>query len=145
MLTAVPDQLSAESRSIAAGPYPCWWPWSYRIAGPASRWPAVEVYEAGRLLDVVTCTRLAAQLLRGGRAVRTADDERAFAWGRLPLSGGTLSVEFSRGLVRKARLIVPVIEVTSWCWFAGADESYDTVTVRCGEVGIRSRLRAGRP
>jgi hypothetical protein len=145
MLTAVPDQLSAESGSTAPRACPSWWPWSYRIAGPASRWPAVEVYEAGGLLDVVTCTRLAAQLLRGGRAVRTGDGGRAFAWGRLPLSGGTLSVEFSRGLVRKSRIDVPVIEATTWCWLAVADGPYDTVTVRCGEVGFRSRLRASRP
>jgi hypothetical protein len=145
MLTAVPDQLSAESGSTAAGPCPYWWPWSYRIAGATSRWPAIEVYEAGGLLDVVTCTRLTAQLLRGGRVVRTADEERAFAWGRLPLSGGRLSVEFGRGLVRRSRLSVPVIEATSWCWLAVADGPYDTVTVQCGEVGIRSRLRAGRP
>lgn len=145
MLTAVPDQLSAESGSIAARACPSLWPWSYRIAGATSRWPAVEVYEAGHLLDVVTCTRLAAQLLRGGRAVRTADGDRAFAWGRLPLSGGTLSVEFGRGLVRKSRLDVPAIGATSWCWLAVADGPYDTVTVRVGEVGIRSRLRASKP
>jgi hypothetical protein len=144
MLTAVPDQLRAECGSIAAGTVPSWWPWSYRIAGAASRWPAVEVYEAGSLLDVVACTRLAAQLLRGGRTV-TSEGERAFAWGRLPLSGDIPVVEFSRGLVRKSRLGVAVIPATSWCWLAVAEGPYDAVIVRFGELAVRSRLRAGRP
>jgi hypothetical protein len=145
MLTAVPDQLRAECGSIAAGTWPSWSPWSYRIAGAASRWPAVEVYEAGSLLDVVASTRLAAQLLRGGRTVRTTGGERAFAWGRLPLSGDMPVVEFSRGLVRKSRLSVLAIPATSWCWLAVADGPYDAVTVCFGQVAVRSRLRAGRP
>jgi hypothetical protein len=165
MVTAVPDQLGAESGSIAAGRCPAWWPWSYRIAGPASPWPAVEVYEADSLLDVVTRTRIAAQLLRGGRAVRADDGERAFAWGRLPLGGEALSVEFSRGLGRKFRRRAPVaaetvvgaravgatavaataVAATSWCWLAVAEGPYDTVTVRCAGLAIRSRLRASRP
>jgi hypothetical protein len=153
MLTAVPGQLRAESGSIAARTCPSWWPWSYRIAGAASRWPAVEVYETDSLLDVVSRTRLAAQLLRGARAVRSAHGERAFAWGRLPLSGDVLSVEFSRGLRRKSRHSAAVVEatvvkVTSWCWLAVADGPYDAVTVRCGGTAIRARLKrlkAGRP
>jgi hypothetical protein len=165
MVTAVSDQLRAESGSTAAGTCQVWWPWSYRVAGAASRWPAVEVYEADSLLDVVTCTRIAAQLLRGGRAVRADDGERAFAWGRLPLGGEALSVEFSRGQGRRFRRNTPVVgatvvgatvvgatavsatvlEVASWCWLAVADGPYDTVTVRCAGLAIRSRLRAGRP
>jgi hypothetical protein len=166
MLTAVSDQLRAESGSIAAGTCGSWWPWSYRIAGARSPWPAVEVYEADSLLDVVSRTRIAAQLLRGARAVRSADAERAFAWGRLPLSGDVVSVEFSRGRVRKSRrnaapvvgaavvgaavagatvTRATVLEPTSWCWLAMADGPYDAVTVRCGGVAIRSRLRASRP
>jgi hypothetical protein len=160
MLTAVSDQLRAESGSIAARACPCWWPWSYRIAGAASPWPAVEVYEGGSLLDVVTCTRIAAQLLRGARAVRADDGGRAFAWGRLPLGGDVPSVEFTRGRLRKSRRRAPAVaetvagarvvearavEATSWCWLAVADGPYDTVTVRCAGLAIRSRLRASRP
>jgi hypothetical protein len=153
MLTAVPDQLRAEPGSITARACPSWWPWSCRIAGAASRWPAVEVYETDSLLDVVSRTRLAAQLLRGARAVRSADGERVIAWGRLPLGGDVLSVEFSRGLRRKSRRNATVVEaavvkVTSWCWLAVADGPYDAVTVRCGGTAIRSRLkrlRVGRP
>jgi hypothetical protein len=153
MATAVSDQLRAESGSIAAGTGQVWWPWSYRIAGPASRWPAVEVYEAGSLLDVVSRTRLAAQLLRGARTVRSVDGRRVFAWGRLPLSGDVVSVEFSRGPWRKFRRNAPVVgvveasavQVATWCWLAVADGPYDAVTVRCGGMAIRSRLWAGRP
>ncbi len=170
MLTAVSDQLRAESGSIAAGTCPTLWPWSYRIAGASSWWPAVEVYEADSLLDVVASTRIAAQLLRGARMARSADGGRAFAWGRLPLSGDVMSVEFSRGRVRKSRHSAPVVRATvagatvagatvggatvggatvveaaSWCWLAVADGPYDAVTVRCGGMAIRSRLRASRP
>ncbi len=155
MLTAVSDQLRAESGSIAAGTCPTLWPWSYRIAGASSRWPAVEVYEADSLLDVVASTRIAAQLLRGARMARSADGGRAFAWGRLPLSGDVMSVEFSRGRVRTSRHSAPVVRATvvrptvveaaSWCWLAVADGPYDAVTVRCGGMAIRSRLRASRP
>ncbi len=155
MLTAVSDQLRAESGSIAAGTCPTLWPWSYRIAGASSWWPAVEVYEADSLLDVVASTRIAAQLLRGARMARSADGGRAFAWGRLPLSGDVMSVEFSRGRVRTSRHSAPVVratvvrptvvEASSWCWLAVADGPYDAVTVRCGGMAIRSRLRASRP
>jgi hypothetical protein len=153
MLTAVSDQLRAESGSIAAGTCASWWPWSYRIAGAASPWPAVEVYEAGSLLDVVTRTRIAAQLLRGARTVRSVDGRRVFAWGRLPLSGDVLSVEFSRGPGPRFRRDAPVVgvveapavQVANWCWLAFADGPYDAVTVRCAGMAIRSRMRAGRP
>jgi hypothetical protein len=155
MLTAVSDQLRAESGSIAARACPCSWPWSYRIAGAASPWPAVEVYEGGSLLDVVTRTRIAAQLLRGARAVSADDGERAFAWGRLPLDGDVPSVEFTRRRPRKSRRNAPVVgatvvgatvfAATNWCWLAVADGRYDAVIVRSGGIAIRSRLRAGRP
>ena len=120
------------------------WPWSYRVAGATSPWPAVELYEAGSLLDVVTSTRLTAQVLRGARAVRSAAGARVLAWGRLPLCGGPVAVEFGRGTFRGDRLAVPPVRVTSWCWLAVADERYDRVTVRHGGTTTRRRLAVSR-
>jgi hypothetical protein len=122
-----------------------WWPWSYRVAGATSSWPAVELYEAESLLDVVTSTRLTARVLRGGRAVRSASGERVFAWGRLPLRGGIPAVDFSRGRFRGATVEVPPIRVTSWCWLAIADGRYDRVAVRHDAIVARRRLRVARP
>jgi hypothetical protein len=120
------------------------WPWSYRVAGAMSSWPAVEMYEAGSLLDVVTSTRLTATVLRGARAVRSIRGGRVLAWGRVPLRGGLPAVEFSHGTFHRARLAVPPVRVTSWCWLAVADALYDRVTVRYDGVAARRRLRVSR-
>lgn len=109
-----------------------------------SRWPAVELYEAGSLLDVVTSTRLTAQVLRGASAVRGAGGGRVLAWGRLPLSGGLPAVEFGRSAFRGSRLVVQPVRVTSWCWLAVADALYDRVTVRHDGTAARRRLRVSR-
>jgi hypothetical protein len=142
MLTRVPDILPAAIGSQHAdAPL---WPWSYRVAGALSSWPAVELYEAGALFDVVVSTGLTAQVLRGCRAVRGTDGGRVLAWGRLPLRGSLPVVEFSRGTFRRARLAVTPVSVTSWCWLATADALYDRVTVRHGETAVRYRVRGSR-
>jgi len=142
MLTGVPDLLSAEiGPKHADAPL---WPWSYRVAGALSSWPAVELYEDGSLLDVVVSTGLIAQVLRGATAVRGTRGGRALAWGRLPLHGGLPVVEFGRGTVRASRLAVSPVSITSWCWLATADELYDRVIVRDGAVTARCRVRVSR-
>ena len=134
LLTAVPDTACA-----------AWWPWSYRVAGAMSACPALELYEAGSLLDVVTATRLTAQVLRGARAVRSLDGGgRVLAWGRLPLRGGLPVVEFSHGIFRGARLATPPVPVTSWCWLAVGDALYDRVTVQHDGASARRRPRVSR-
>jgi hypothetical protein len=144
MLTAVPGQLRAEPRSIAAATGPTLWPWSYRIAGAASFWPAVELYESGSLIDVVNSARLTAQVLRGARKAETSDGVRVLAWGRVPLAGGLPLVDFSLGRLRKFRVEVPVIEISSWCWLAIADGPFHAVTVQCRQAGVRWQLRVRR-
>jgi hypothetical protein len=121
-----------------------WLPWSYRIAGAMSSCPAVELYEGGSLLDVVTSTSLAAQVVRGARAVRSPAGDRVLAWGRVPLRGGLPAVEFSRGTFRGSRLAVLPVPVTSWCWLAVGDARYDRVTVQHDGTSARRRLRTGR-
>lgn len=142
MLTRTPGRLLAGTGSVdASGPL---WPWTYRVAGPRSSWPAVEVYEAGSLLDVVSSTMLSAQVLRGARSVRVAGRRRVLAWGRLPLTAGLPAVEFSRSRRRAPGQPVTPVSVTAWCWLAVADGRYDTVTVSAGGTAIRRRLREGR-
>jgi hypothetical protein len=143
MLTAVPDQLPAKPGPAdpGAGPSGRPAPWSYRIAGATSRWPAVELYQAGSLLDVVSSARLAAEVLRGARICRAGAGDRLLTWGRIPLAGGPFTVEFSRGRFRKVREPAVVTEITSWCWLAVADGRYDSVTVHHGESGLGRSLR----
>jgi hypothetical protein len=133
MLTDVPDSSCAAL-----------WPWSYRVAGATSSWPAIELYEGGSLLDVVTSTRLTARVLRGGQAVPSTGGGRVLAWGRLPLGGGVPAVEFGRGTFRSSRLTAPPLPITSWCWLAVADTLYDWVTVRHDGTEARRRLRVSR-
>jgi hypothetical protein len=116
------------------------YPWSIRLAGSRSGRPALEFYEAGELIDVVSSTPLAAALLRGARSVSTADGRRAVAWGRLQAARPDPEAEFTSGLfVHKAQSAV-VIKVTPWCWLAIADGRFDAVTVRCGVQRVRRRL-----
>lgn len=145
-MRATPKYGSGDQRLTAVPDTGCaaWWPWSYRIAGAMSSCPAVELYEGGSLLDVVTSTTLAAQLVRGGRAVRSPAGGRVLAWGRLPLRGGLPVVEFSRGTIRGSRLAVPPVTVTSWCWLAVGDGRYDRVTVQHDGTSAQRRLRESR-
>jgi hypothetical protein len=140
MLSAVPECRPARPVSAGPGAREPLWPWSCRIAGASSRWPAVEVYEADQLLDVVSSARLVAQVLRGARVASSTED-RVIAWGRLPLTGGTPAVEFSRGWFRKSRLDAPLVVFTSWCWLAVADGQFDAVTVRWADRAVRTRVR----
>jgi hypothetical protein len=64
--------------------------------------------------------------------------------GRVPLAGGLPAVDFGLGRLRKLRIEVPVIEISSWCWLAIADGPFRAVTVRCGQAGVRWQLRVRR-
>ena len=93
------------------------------------------MYEADSLLDVVSCTRIAAQLLRGARAVRSAGGKHAFAWGRLPLSGDVVSVEFSRGRVRKSGPNAPVVGAPAARAAAAQSAAAGTTAARATAAG----------
>jgi hypothetical protein len=121
------------------------WPWSYRISGALSLAPALELYEAGSLVDVVSSTRLDVPVLRGARSLRIAGGRRAVAWGRLPLTPGDLTIEFSAGRLRVSRHAVAPVRLTSWCWMAATYGRYDAVTVSVSRTAVRQRLRAGQP
>jgi hypothetical protein len=141
--------------AAGAGPAGCaepdadLWPpdgqWSFRVAGAHSGCPALELYEAGVLLDVVTATPVAPVLLRGGRALCTGDGPRAFAWGRMRPPGAVPAVEFSRGRLRREVRHATAINVTSWCWIAAADGHFDAVSAVAGDYRMRRPLRRSRP
>jgi len=120
-------------------------PWAVRLAGGQSACPALEVYAAGVLLDVVSSTRLDAPLLRGTRAADSGAGPCALAWGRLPVSGTAPEVEFSRGRCWLSRPLGTVLELTSWCWLAVADGHFSRVAVRSDGRCVRARIRRGRP
>lgn len=119
-------------------------PWSFRLAGARSVSPALELYESGVLLDVVSSTPIAPQLVRGARAAAEPGCQRVIAWGRLPVAGAGLEVEFSSGTIRRRAVLAAVIEVTPWCWIAIADGRFDRVVARSGGHCRQHRLAGGR-
>jgi hypothetical protein len=119
-------------------------PWSVRLAGATSACPAIELYESGELVDVISATSVAAPLLRGARLAAAGSGPRAIAWGRLPGAGRWPEVGFGRPWRRdpqSATLIVPA----SWCWVAIADGRLGSVTVRSAAGSARRRLARGVP
>jgi hypothetical protein len=119
-------------------------PWAVRLAGGRSACPALEVYQAGDLLDVVSSTMLAAALLRGARAAEGGAGPCVLAWGRLPATGASPEVEFTLGRRRPYPQPGTVLRLTSWCWLAVADGRFDRVAVRSGDGCIRGGIRRGR-
>jgi hypothetical protein len=116
-------------------------PWAIRLAGSHSAWPALEVYQAGALIDVVSSTRLATTLLRGARAAEGGADPCVLAWGRMPVTGASPEVEFALG--RRGAYSWPgtVLRLTSWCWLAVADGRFDRVAVQSGDSRVSGRIR----
>jgi len=130
-------------------PCPLGDPWSVRLAGARSGRPAIELYEAGDLVDVISSTTIARRLLRGARAAgpeaaRTDAAPRAIAWGRLPAGGSSPAVVFSGPLGRDARAAAVIVPV-SWCWIAVADGRFARVTVRTPDEALRRRLARRLP
>jgi hypothetical protein len=119
-------------------------PWTVRLAGGHSAWPALEIYANEVLLDVVSSTRLAASLLRGTQAAEGEAGPCALSWGRLPMSGTIPEVEFSLGRRRSTRQPGAVLRLTSWCWLAAADGRFDRVAVWADGRCIRAKIRYGR-
>jgi hypothetical protein len=120
-------------------------PWAVRVAGSRSAWPAVEIYQAGALLDVVSSTRLAPTLLRGARAGAGGAGPCVLAWGRMPVTGASPQVEFILG--RRWRYSQPgtALRLTSWCWLAVADGRFDRVAVQSADGCFIGRVRQWRP
>jgi hypothetical protein len=120
-------------------------PWTFRLAGPRSACPALELYEAGNLIDVVSSTRIAASHLRGARAAAGESGERVLAWGRIPDTGNCPQVRFIERGWRRGSRAATAAQVTTWCWIAVADGSFGAVTARTPAGLLRCRMVRGRP
>ena len=115
-------------------------PWAVRLAGGASACPALELYEAGDLLDVISATSVARRLLRGARSVVTATGPRAIAWGRVPATGARPQAWFCPRRRYGDPQAGAILRPAAWCWIAVSDGRFSTVTVRTGEQICRRRL-----
>ena len=144
MRTAPPEPGCAWQQDSGPAPVLPGRPWAVRLAGRDSAFPALEVYQASVLLDVVSSTLLAAQLLRGARAADCPPGPCVVAWGRLPVTGAVPEVDFTIG--RRPFTVQPgtVLRLTSWCWLATADGRFDRVAVRSGDRCVRAWIRRGR-
>jgi hypothetical protein len=135
-------------------------PWLVRTSGRTTGWPAMEIYAADSLLDVVVATRLVAGILRGARRAAWDGLPGAIAWGRTPADGTSIAVHFAQRRLRRwpgsraqrtererypggicpARVSV----VGEWFWVATADGRFDSVTVAHRGTHERRRIATVR-
>jgi hypothetical protein len=99
-------------------------PWSVRLGRASEGRAALEVYDAGSLIDIVVATRVAPAILRGARR----GPRSAFAWGRLPSDAGSLTVLFSPRRRCRDPHTAEVIAVGGFCWLAVAHGVFNGVT-----------------
>ena len=118
-------------------------PWSVRpAAGPAGR-PAVEIYAAGSMLDVMVAPALVPRVLRGACSLAWAGQPCTVAWGFLPVHPG-FSVWFIRGPAHPRCVAAPVSVIAGSFWIASAEGRFRAVTVEHGGGRDRCRVRAAR-
>jgi hypothetical protein len=117
-------------------------PWSVRRVRGSGMTPALEIYEAGRLADIVVATSVTSQILRGARRARSGTQVLVLAWGRLAADGHPVSVAFAGRRPRHAGAARPeVIEVAGLAWFAATAGRFSVVSAR--HRGGCERLRFG--
>jgi len=104
-------------------------PWSLHLAGGSGGRPALEVYAAGSLIDVMVPSARASQFLHGACRAVVGRQARALAWGCLPTSRSELpAVEFIHGRVRRRAQPAAVDSIVGWFWFADAEGRFSQVT-----------------
>jgi hypothetical protein len=124
-------------------------PWSVRpAAGPAGR-PAVEIYAAGSMLDVMVAPALAplvlvSRVLRGACSLAWAGQPFAMAWGFIPARPG-FSVWFTRGPARPGCFAAPVSVIAGSFWVAPAEGRFRAVTVQHDAGRDRCQVRPAHP
>jgi hypothetical protein len=119
-------------------------PWSVRVSRQTAARPAVEIYAAETLLDVVVATPLSAGVLRGAARTVAGGQHHAIAWGRLIGSAAGITVRFSRrGLGEGGH--AEVMPVNDWFWVATAEGRFAAVTVTYLGVTKRRRIAAVPP
>ncbi|GAA1971850.1 hypothetical protein [Kitasatospora viridis] len=114
-------------------------PWSVRqTVGRAGR-RALEVYEAGELIDVLVASTLSPDVLRGARRTRAA----GFAWGRVPADGPAPQVAFAQARVRAQWEPAELVELPGGFWLAWTTAPAAAVLARRAD-GVVERLRPAR-
>jgi hypothetical protein len=118
-------------------------PWSARPArGPGTR-AALELYEAGRLADIIVAALARPQLLRGARRSRRDGQVLSLAWGSLPGDGPPVSVAFARHWPRRTTVRGEVVEVAGLAWFAVVTGRFSVVAAVHHGGSDRLRLQKG--
>jgi hypothetical protein len=120
-------------------------PWSIRVSRETAARPAMEVYAADTLLDVVVATPLAAGVLCGASRAVADGQRRAIAWGRLVGSSSGITVRFARRGPRGGGRTAEVMPVNDWFWVAMADGRFATVTATYQGTSERRRIVAAPP
>jgi hypothetical protein len=119
-------------------------PWAVRrAAGPAGR-PALEIYAAETLVDVLVLPGdwpLPRRIVRGAYSAAWAGQCCAAAWGILPAAGQGLLVRFSRGRIRSEVCHAELVPVGGVFWFAQAAGRFRQVLVTHGSGQERQVIR----
>ena len=103
--------------------------WSVRVSRQTAARPAMEIYAADTLLDVVVATPLSAGTLSGASRMVAGGQHHAIAWGRLIGSASGITVRFSRRRLVGGGHTADVMPVNDWFWVAAAEGRFASVTV----------------
>ncbi len=120
-------------------------PWSLRVSRQAAARPAMEIYAADTLLDVVVATPLSAGVLCGAARTVAGGEQHAIAWGRLIGSTSGITVRFSRRSLGRDGHAAEVAPVNDWFWVATAEGRFATVTVTYLGISQRRRIAVVPP
>jgi hypothetical protein len=115
---------------------------SVRVSRQTAARPAMEIYAAGALLDVVVATPLSAGTLSGASRMVAGGQHHAIAWGRLIGSASGITVRFSRRRLGGGGHTADVMPVNDWFWVATAEGRFASVTVTYLGVSQRRRIAA---
>jgi len=123
-------------------------PWAVRRAsGPGGR-PALEIYAADALVDVLVLPRewpAVRRIVRGACAATWSGQRCAAAWGVLPAAGQGLLVQFRPGRIRSQPCPAEPVTVGGVFWFAQASGRFRQVLVTHRGGQERHGIRPARP
>jgi hypothetical protein len=123
-------------------------PWAVRRAAGPQRRPALEIYAAHLLVDVLVLPSnwpLSPRIIRGACSVTWAGQRFAAAWGVLPPAGRDLLVEFSRGRIHTQACPAEPVTVGAVFWFAHTAGHFRHVVVTQRGGQERHDIRPARP
>ena len=119
--------------------------WSVRVSRQTAARPAMEIYAADTLLDVVVATPLSAGILCGASRMVAGGQHQAIAWGRLIGSASGITVRFARRRLGGAGRTADVMAVNDWFWVATAEGRFASVIVTYLGASQRRRITAAPP